>query len=68
MKKALFVMIVLVAGCAKPVAPAPSPSPTGVYYASCEEAVAAGKAPLKQGQPGYREALDRDGDGVACDK
>ncbi|MDA2890615.1 excalibur calcium-binding domain-containing protein [Mycolicibacterium sp. BiH015] len=29
-------------------------------------AVASRAAPLYAGQPGYRAALDRDGDGVAC--
>lgn len=38
-----------------------------VYYANCTEAKAAGAAPLYSGQPGYRSALDRDGDGVACE-
>ena len=42
---------------------APSPS----YYANCSAARAAGAAPLYRGQPGYRSALDRDNDGVACE-
>ena len=37
------------------------------FYASCEAARRAGAAPLHRGQPGYRKALDRDGDGVACE-
>ena len=40
---------------------------SGVYYESCAAVRAAGKAPLYQGQPGYRPGLDRDGDGVACE-
>lgn len=63
-----------------PPAPAPAPQPapsygavpdTGggsVYYQNCTEAKAAGAAPLYAGQPGYRAGLDRDGDGVACEK
>lgn len=39
-----------------------------VYYANCDEVRAAGKAPLHRGQPGYRPGLDRDGDGLACDR
>ncbi|MFD7031355.1 excalibur calcium-binding domain-containing protein [Streptomyces sp. NPDC059917] len=31
------------------------------------EAKAAGAAPIRRGEPGYRSALDRDGDGTACD-
>ncbi|WP_018349112.1 excalibur calcium-binding domain-containing protein [Longispora albida] len=38
-----------------------------VYYANCDAVRAAGKAPLYRGQPGYRDALDRDKDGIACE-
>ena len=37
------------------------------YYANCSAARAAGAAPLSAGAPGYRAALDRDKDGVACE-
>ena len=57
---------------AQPQAPAPAqpqePEPGGVYYRSCKEAKAAGAAPLYQGEPGYRPGLDRDHDGIACEK
>lgn len=49
---------------------APTPVPPGSaapYYRNCSAVRAAGKAPLLRGQPGYRSALDRDGDGVACE-
>jgi hypothetical protein len=36
------------------------------YFASCDDARAAGKAPLYAGQPGYRSELDPDGTGLAC--
>nr|EMP12572.2 hypothetical protein ISGA_4752 [Gordonia sp. NB41Y] len=42
-------------------------SPSSVYFKNCSQARAAGAAPLYRGQPGYRSALDRDGDGVACE-
>lgn len=42
-------------------------APRPVYYANCAEAVAAGVTPLLRAQPGYRAALDRNGDGVACE-
>lgn len=38
-----------------------------VSYKSCDEVRAAGKAPLKKGDPGYSKKLDADGDGTACD-
>ncbi|MEW1812361.1 excalibur calcium-binding domain-containing protein [Pseudarthrobacter phenanthrenivorans] len=50
---------------AVPAAPAPAPA---AYYANCSAAKAAGAAPLYRGQPGYSSALDRDGDGVACER
>ena len=37
------------------------------YYPNCSSARAAGVAPIPAGQPGYREELDRDGDGRACE-
>lgn len=50
--------------------PEPEPEPEedrGVYYANCTAARRAGAAPIYRGEPGYRRALDRDNDGVACD-
>ena len=44
------------------------PEPQKEFYANCKEAKAAGAAPLYRGDPGYREDLDRDGDGTACEK
>ena len=38
-----------------------------VVYANCTDARAAGVTPLYRGEPGYRDALDRDHDGVACE-
>ena len=54
-----------------PPAPVPEPetAPTqNVYYPNCKAAKAAGAAPLYQGEPGYRSELDRDQDGVACER
>ncbi|GAA2059344.1 DUF1524 domain-containing protein [Williamsia deligens] len=51
----------------RPVIPAPAPDAGGAYYRNCAAARAAGAAPLRVGQPGYRSGLDRDGDGVACE-
>lgn len=42
----------------------PSPEP---YYQNCTAAKSAGAAPIYSGQPGYRVALDRDNDGIACE-
>lgn len=51
--------------------PESNPAPTGpapsVFYASCADARLAGVAPIPRGAPGYRDALDRDQDGTACD-
>lgn len=40
---------------------------SAVFYRACEDARFAGAAPLYRDSPGYRDALDRDGDGVACE-
>lgn len=38
-----------------------------VTYGGCNEVRDLGKAPLRRGQPGYRETMDGDGDGIACE-
>ena len=53
-------------GAPPPAAPE-APAPAAVYYANCAAARAAGAAPLRAGQPGYREQMDGDRDGVACE-
>ena len=44
-----------------------APAGGDVYYKNCAAARAAGAAPLRIGQPGYRPGMDGDGDGVACE-
>ena len=41
--------------------------PAGAYYSGCNEARAAGVAPIYAGEPGYREEMDGDADGIACE-
>lgn len=56
-------------------APQPRPEPvytpqgatTGRYFRSCAEVRAAGLAPLREGDEGYRPGLDGDRDGIACE-
>jgi hypothetical protein len=48
-------------------APEPREEPSSAYYKNCDAARADGAAPLHAGDPGYRGALDRDKDGVACE-
>jgi hypothetical protein len=45
----------------------PPPAASGPTYANCTAARNAGAAPLYRGDPGYRDALDRDHDGIACE-
>ena len=50
--------------------PAPvvqEPQQQSAYYKNCAAARAAGVAPLRSSDPGYRAGLDRDGDGIACE-
>jgi hypothetical protein len=49
-------------------APAPAaPAPAAAYYQNCDAVRAAGAAPLYASQPGFRAALDRNSNGVACE-
>lgn len=43
------------------------PAPQSAYYKNCTAAREAGVTPIYEGEPGYRPALDRDGDGIACE-
>lgn len=52
----------------KPAAPRVAVEKATAYYANCAAAKRAGTAPLHRGGPGYRAGLDRDSDGVACEK
>ena len=45
----------------------PPPQPSASYK-NCGEVKAAGAAPIRRGEPGYAAHLDRDGDGIACEK
>ncbi|MFD6229466.1 excalibur calcium-binding domain-containing protein [Streptomyces sp. NPDC060232] len=57
---------------ARTTAPAPDDDGTGgsgnVSYANCAAVRAAGTAPIRRGDPGYGRHLDRDGDGVGCER
>ncbi|WP_460476438.1 excalibur calcium-binding domain-containing protein [Brachybacterium huguangmaarense] len=39
----------------------------GGSYANCDEVRAAGKAPIRRGDPGFKKKFDRDGDAVGCE-
>lgn len=46
-----------------------TPAQSGVTYVrNCTQAKELGIAPMSSDHPAYRSALDRDGDGTACDK
>ena len=53
--------------------PPEQPSPMGAlslrttFYGTCREAFMDGRANIRAGEPGYRRALDADGDGLACE-
>ena len=40
---------------------------SGLYFKNCSDARSKGYSRIKRGEPGYRKALDRDGDGIACE-
>ncbi|KTE17170.1 calcium-binding protein [Sphingopyxis sp. H115] len=39
----------------------------GDYWRRCDDARAAGSAPIYRSEPGYRDDLDADNDGIACE-
>lgn len=39
----------------------------GDTWRGCDDARAAGTAPIYRGEPGYREGMDGDSDGIACE-
>ena len=39
----------------------------GDYWGGCNDARAAGTAPIYRGEPGYRQDMDGDNDGIACE-
>lgn len=41
---------------------------SGGVFRNCAEARAAGAAPVREGSAGYGRHLDRDGDGVGCER
>jgi hypothetical protein len=45
----------------------PAPRPADAPFPDCTAARAAGAAPLHRGDPGWSDAMDGDGDGVACE-
>ena len=52
------------------VAPAraPEPAPAAAYYKNCTAVWNAIGSPIYAGQPGYDSHLDRDGDGIGCER
>ena len=43
------------------------PPQPGDNWGGCKDARAAGTAPIYRGEPGYRDGMDGDGDGIACE-
>lgn len=52
---------------APPNHPAPAQPRNGRAFTNCDEARAAGAAPVRRGQLGYGPHLDRDNDGIGCE-
>lgn len=55
--------VAVLAGIVRARAPQP-----GDRWGRCDDARAAGTAPIYAGEPGYREGLDADSDGIACER
>ena len=54
-------------GTSQPEPPRVGEPPITGPFANCDEARAAGAAPVHRGQAGYAPHLDRDNDGIGCD-
>ncbi len=52
---------------AQQTTPTTAPQPS-LNFRNCTEAKAAGYSNIRRGEAGYSSKLDRDGDGLACDK
>lgn len=50
-----------------PSAPRPLRGGGSTHFGNCDAARAAGAAPVRLGDPGYGDHLDRDGDGTGCE-
>ena len=50
------------------MAPAESSGGGAIFYKNCDAVRAAGADPIYAGEPGYSSKLDRDGDGIGCEK
>jgi len=71
MRSALLILIVFTTALPLPAEAQRArrkPARSEIYYANCSQARAAGAAPIRRGEPGYRPALDRDNDGIACER
>lgn len=51
-----------------PTTSAEAPSGGSTSYKNCAAVWAAGAAPIHRGDPGYSSDLDRDNDGIGCEK
>ena len=54
-------------GCVDSTSSQPQSQGQGIYVRNCTHARQLGIAPIYRGNPGYRSALDRDNDGIACE-
>ncbi|WP_432510145.1 excalibur calcium-binding domain-containing protein [Kineococcus sp. SYSU DK001] len=52
----------------QPIATPPATPPSGVHYQNCTAVWNALGRPIHRGEPGFRDALDRDRDGVGCEE
>lgn len=64
MFRVLVIALVLVGGAVGTASNAVADPP----YRYCKDAYADGKSNMTTDDPGYADHLDRDGDGIACEK
>lgn len=63
-----MIRVLVVAACiAGAAVGAAAPAIASPPYGNCKAAAADGRYNITQDDPAYRAALDRDGDGIACE-
>ena len=68
MKKTVLIKVAFVALLVWGLFAQPVTAEENIHFSSCKEAWENGYSDIHRGEPGYSSKLDRDGDGIACER
>ena len=68
MKKTIFLKVILTVLPVLGLFAQPVVAEENIHFSSCKEAWENGYSDIHRGEPGYSSKLDRDGDGIACER